>query len=294
MHTLGWIGTGQMGIPMVLNLLKAGCAVNVYNRTQEKTLPLVAAGAKSCGSPREIVQQSELIFLMLANGAAIRAVLEAEDGLLAAMQPGKIIVDMSTIAPEDSRAFARQVADRGGRYLDAPVSGSVGAAQAAQLVILAGGNEGDLAPLQPYFAVLGKKTMAFGGVGKGSSAKLAINLLLGILGQGLAETLLLAEAAGLEQDSMLELIGQSAMNTGLFQLKKAMYRHQDFSPAFMLELMTKDLGLIVDAAKRLGLELPLARTTQATYATARDHGKGKLDMAAVYLELKEKNAGCGR
>lgn len=291
MKTVGWIGTGQMGAPMVMNLLKAGCTVNIYNRTPEKALPLAAAGAWHLCSPAEVVQHSDVIFLMLSNGRAIRELFHAEGGILSAVQPGKTVIDMSTIAPEDSKAFALLVAEKGGRYIDAPVSGSVGAAETAQLVILAGASESDLVAYQPYFDLLGKKTIAFGCVAKGSSAKLAINLLLAITGQGIAETLLLAERAGLAQENVFELIGQSGMNTGLFQAKKTMYSRQSFPAAFMLELMTKDLGLITDEAARLGLELPLAQKTFATYSEAGEHGKGKLDMAAVYLELKEKNAG---
>ncbi|MGD9950153.1 MAG: NAD(P)-dependent oxidoreductase [Desulfobulbus sp.] len=290
MKTAGWIGTGQMGTPMVMNLLKAGFAVNLYNRTPEKAQPLTAAGAKQLQSAQEVVQQSDIVFLMLSNGAAIGEVLHADAGVLSAVQPGKTIIDMSTISPEDSKAFAQQVSKKGGRYIDAPVSGSVGAAEAAQLVILAGAMESELVPYQSYFDALGKKTIAFGGVSKGSSAKLAINLLLAITGQGIAEAMLLAEKAGLEQESMLELIGQSSVNTGLFQFKKDMYLKQAFPAAFMLELMSKDLGLIIDEAGRLGLNLPLAQQTHSTYNAAKEHGKGKLDMAAVYLEMKENNA----
>jgi len=289
MKTIGWIGTGQMGIPMVANLLKAGFSVNVYNRTPEKAQPLVAAGGVQLSTAYEVVRQSDVIFLMLSNGGAIREVMHAETGVLAALQADKTIIDMSTISPEESKAFAEQVAEKGGRYIDAPVSGSVGAATAGQLVILAGAMESELAPFQACFDALGKKTIGFGGVGKGSSAKLAINLLLGITGQGIAEALCLAEKAGIEQASMLELIGQSGVNTPLFQLKKEMYRSQSFPPQFMLDLMTKDLGLITDEARRLHLDLPLAEKTFATYSAAKEHGRGKLDMAAVYLELKAMN-----
>jgi len=289
MQAIGWIGIGQMGLPMAHNLLRAGTVLKVYNRTPEKTQPLVAAGAEQMASARAVVEGAEIVFLMLANGDAIKAVMHGEDGILAAIAPGKTIIDMSTIAPEESQTFAREVADRGGRYIDAPVSGSVGAAEAAQLIILAGATATELAHYQCYLDLLGRKTIAFGGDGKGSSAKLAINLLLGITGQGIAESLLLAQKSGLDQEAMLELIGLSGMNTPLFQAKKEMYRRQSYPPAFMLELMSKDLGLITDEATRLGLDLPLARNAHATFIQARDHGKGKLDMAAVLLELMEKH-----
>lgn len=288
MQTIGWIGTGRMGIPMVTNLLKAGFSVKVYNRTPEKALPLIAAGAMQSSTAADLVRQSDVLFLMLSNGAAIKEVMEAEAGVLAAIQPEKTIIDMSTISPEESRKFANEVAEKGGRYIDAPVSGSVGAATAAQLVILAGALESELVPFHPYLDALGKKTIAFGGPGKGSSAKLAINLLLGVTGQAVAESLLLAEKEGIDRESMLELIGLSGMNTPWFQLKQSMYRSENFPAQFMLELMTKDLGLITAEAERLNLDLPLAEKAFATYSAAEDHGRGKLDMAAIYLELKQK------
>jgi 3-hydroxyisobutyrate dehydrogenase len=289
MKTAGWIGTGQMGTPMVQNLLKAGFSVNLYNRTPEKAAPLVAAGAFQLASPAEVVKQSDVTFLMLTNGAAIGEVMEAQAGVLAGVTEGTTIVDMSTIAPMDSTSFAHRVAQKGGRYIDAPVSGSVGAAESAQLVILVGALESELGQLQPFFDALGKKTIAFGEVGKGSSAKLAINLLLGITAQGIAESLLFAEKAGVDLTSMLELIGQSAVNTPLFQFKKDMYARKSFPPAFALELMTKDLGLITDEAQQKNITLPLAQKAQETYSKAKRNGKGKEDMAAVYLEIEEQN-----
>jgi 3-hydroxyisobutyrate dehydrogenase len=287
MHTLGWIGLGHMGTPMAQNLLQADYKVNVYNRSQDKTTALVEIGAVKLASPREIVEQSDIIYLMLSDSHAIRDVLTQVNGVLSADLQGKIVVDMSTISPEDSLSFARLVSDAGGTYLDAPVSGSVGPAKAGQLVILVGGEKKAIETCQPYFDVLGKATIHFGANSKGSSAKLAINLLLGIVGQGIGETLLLAEKSGLEKESVLEMISQSAMNTPLFQGKKEMYRQEDFPAAFMLELMAKDLGLVKAEADKLETKLPLAVVADTTYRSAKDKGKGKLDMAAVYLELKE-------
>lgn len=293
MHKIGWIGLGHMGTPMVQNLLQANYEVNVYNRSQEKTATLVELGAMKLASPKEVVEQSEIIFLMLSDSHAIRDVLTQVNGVLSADLQGKIVVDMSTISPDDSLSFAKLISDSGGTYLDAPVSGSVGPAKAGQLVILAGGEKKAIDTCQPYFDVLGKATIHFGPNSKGSSAKLAINLLLGIVGQGIGETLLLAEKSGLEKEKVLEMITQSAMNTPLFQGKKDMYRHDDFPAAFMLELMAKDLGLVKAEADKLETKLPLAKAANTTYRTAKENGKGKLDMAAVYLELKENGVNLG-
>ena len=251
MQTLGWIGLGNMGTPMAKNLLQAGFKVNVYNRSPEKARNLVDSGAVKLQSPQEVVRQSDITFLMLSNGAAVKEVLTAENGVTKGLTPGKVIIDMSTISPVDSLAFTGLVAEKGGVYVDAPVSGSVGAAEAAQLIILAGGEEKDIAAYQPCFQSLGKKTIAFGATGNGSSAKLAINLLLGITGQAVAETLLFAEKSGLDRETVMEMISNSGMNTGWFQAKKEMFRKEQFPSAFMLELMSKDLGLIGAEAERL-------------------------------------------
>ncbi|WP_138493353.1 NAD(P)-dependent oxidoreductase [Paenibacillus pinistramenti] len=287
MQTIGWIGLGHMGEPMAMNLLEAGHKVQVHNRTISKTNSLVEAGAGRLDSPKELAERSDIIFLMLSDSNAVREVLQQDNGVLEAITEGKIIVDMSTLSPEDSLSLAKQVSEHGGTYIDAPVSGSVGAARTSQLVILAGGETKTVELCQPYFDVLGKKTIHFGSTGKGSSAKLAINMLLGIMGQGIAESLIFAEKSGLNKDSVLEMISQSGMNSPLFQGKKELYRHEEFPAAFMLELMSKDLGLAKAEAGRLGTVLPLADTANATYLSAKENGKGKLDMAAVYLELKK-------
>lgn len=289
MHTLGWIGLGHMGAPMAMNLLQEGCQVNVYNRSLEKITALVEAGATLLPSPKEIVKQSDITFMMLSDSHAVKSVLAQENGVLEAIKPGKILVDMSTISPEDSLSNAELVSERGGVYLDAPVSGSVGAAIGRQLVILVGGDKTALEICQPYFQLLGKETIHFGSNSKGSSAKLAINLLLGVIGQGLGETLLFAEKSGLEKEKVLEMISFSSMNTPLFQGKKEMYLKGEYPSAFMLELMTKDLGLIKAEANRLETRLPLAEQANVTYRSAKENGKAKLDMAAVYLELKDQN-----
>jgi len=286
----GWIGLGHMGAPMAMNILQAGYRVTAYNRSREKTPVLAEAGANILASPREVVAQSDIVFLMLSDASAIHAVLNGNSGVMAAMAPGKLVVNMSTIAPSDAVSFAQQVATAGGRYVDAPVSGSVGAAKTGQLIMLAGGEQEAVTACQPFFAVMGKETFHFGAAGMGSSAKLAINLLLGIMGQGIGEAVLFAEKSGVNKEKMLELISSSALNSPFFQIKKEMYRTDDFPAAFKVSLMAKDLGLVTAEAERIKTTLPLAEAAATTYCSARDHHKAELDMAAVYLELREQNA----
>lgn len=289
MQTLGWIGLGQMGTPMASNLLNAGYKVNVYNRSSEKTVSLVELGATKCSSPGQVAAESEIIFLMLSDASAIGTVLQQENGVLESMTKGKIVVNMSTISPQEALEFDTLVAEKGGKYIDAPVSGSVGAAVTKQLLILAGGDAETLSVCQPYLDVLGKETIHFGKTSMGNAAKLTINMLLGIMMQGFGEAMLFGETLGLEKEQIAALISKSAMNNGLFQAKKESYLTEQFPPAFMLQLMSKDLNLISTAVKAAGAVFPLADAATNTFHDAKASGKAALDMAAVYLELKENN-----
>ena len=280
---LGWIGLGHMGVPMATRLLDGGHGLTVYNRTYEKTAPLTERGATAVKEAQDVVRQSDIIFVMLADGPAVASVIEDITPALS----GKMIVNLSTISPEETKNMAHLVEDSGGTYLESPVSGSVPVAENGQLVLLAGGDAEVIATCQPYLDLLGKETIHFGPHGSGSAAKLAINLLLAVVGQGVAETLLLGEGAGLEKEKLIQMISASGMNTPLFTGKRDMYRKNDFPSAFPLRLMAKDLGLITAEAKRQQIKLPLAQATDASYAEAKPT-YGDADMAAIYLALQEK------
>ena len=281
MH-LGWIGLGHMGVPMATRLLDGGHDLIVYNRTYEKTKPLTDSGATAVKHAQDVVNQSDLIFVMLADGPAVASVLEDIKPALT----GKTIVNLSTISPDETKEMARLVEDNGGTYLESPVSGSVPVAKNGQLVLLAGGDADVVSTCQPYLDLLGKETIHFGPHGTGSAAKLAINLLLAVVGQGVAETLLLGEGAGLEKEKLIQMISASGMNTPLFSGKQDMYRNDDFPSAFPLRLMAKDLGLITAEATRQRLDLPLADAANASYAEAKP-AYGDADMAAIYLALQQ-------
>lgn len=291
MKTIGWIGLGSMGLPMAENLVSAGFRLKVHNRTKDKALAL--AGVDVCDSPLQVAAGSDVTFLMLSDGAAVEAVLTGPHGVLEGLGPGKTVIDMSTIAPQDSLRFAQMARERGGLYMDAPVSGSVGAARSAQLVILAGADEAGISEFEICFKALGKATIAFGETGRGSAAKLAINLLLGATAQALGETLVFAQALGVDGGKMRELISQSAMNTPFFQLKRQMYQDNEFPAAFMLALMHKDLGLIADQVAQRHLELPLTAATGKSFEEAMALGLGQQDLAAVYAAIKKKSGLAG-
>lgn len=281
---IGWIGLGQMGNPMVTRLLDGNIEVGIYNRSPGKTDSLAAKGAKVYGSTIELVRDYPVIFLMVSDYAAVRDILSGE--MLTKLQ-GKIIVNMSTISPTENLAVKALVEAAGGQFAEAPVSGSVGPATNGTLLILFGGSEAVLNPLQKIFSLVGKKTFHFGDVGKGSGAKLVLNSLLGIFGEAYSEAMLMARQFGIDTDTIVEAIGGSAMDSPMFQTKKSLWANREFPPAFALKHASKDLNLAVKELEQAGNTLPAVETVAASYRKAVEAGYGEQDVSGVYLKLAE-------
>ncbi|CAI8995415.1 3-hydroxyisobutyrate dehydrogenase [Brevibacillus sp. IT-7CA2] len=281
---IGWIGLGNMGIPMASNLLAAGYDVRVWNRTPGKAATLVALGAKETATLSEVAAQSDVLFTMVSNDDAVKAIYTGSDGLLSLPVQGKLAVDMSTISPDTSRFLAEQAKQAGLRFLDAPVSGSVGPAKEGKLVIMVGGEQADYEVAKPMLDKLGKAAFYLGPNGAGTSAKLAINLLLGITVQGVSETLLFARSLGVGTEQMLDIISESAVGTPLIRGKAASILADDYPAAFALKHMAKDLRLAHEA----GVSTPLAESVNATYRHALESGLGELDLMAILRHLGEK------
>ena len=257
---IGWIGLGQMGNPMVTRLLNAGIEVGVYNRSPDKTADLANKGAKVYASTIDLIRAYPVIFLMVSDFAAVRDILSEE---VRKELAGKIIVNMSTIAPSENLAVKELVEAAGGQFAEAPVSGSVGPATNGTLLILFGGEESVSTPLQKVFSIVGKQTFHFGGVGKGSGAKLVLNSLLGIF-------------------------GEAAMDSPMFQTKKSLWASREFPPAFALKHASKDLNLAVKELEQAGKSLPAVETVAENYRQAVTAGYGEQDVAGVYLKLAER------
>ncbi|USG64736.1 NAD(P)-dependent oxidoreductase [Brevibacillus ruminantium] len=281
---IGWIGLGNMGIPMASNLLAAGYEVQVWNRTPEKAEPLISLGATYVDTIDKLVANSDVIFTMVSDDEAVKAIYTGSNGLLSANVQGKLAVDMSTISPETSRFLAESCKSAGLRFLDAPVSGSVGPAKEGKLVIMVGGDEQDFEQAKPLLGKLGKIALHLGENGAGTSAKLAINLLLGITVQGVAETLLFARSMDISAEQMLTIISESAVGTPLIRGKAASILADDYPAAFALKHMTKDLRL----AREAGVSSPLAESAAASYRAALEEGMGDLDLMAILRFLGQK------
>jgi 3-hydroxyisobutyrate dehydrogenase len=283
---IGWIGLGNMGTPMVKNLVKAGFEVTVYNRSTDKSEALrneIQVGVAY--SPAELLASSDVIITMLTDDQAVKDIYEGANNILSA-EAGKepIMIDMSTVSPETTKYLAGLCAEKGIPYLDAPVAGSVKPAEEAQLVIMVGGDENSYEQVKPVFDALGKASVYLGENGKANVAKLAVNLMLGIVTQGLAEAVVFARKNGLAADLLLPLINASSLGCGLTKIKTDNIINDDFKAAFALKLLTKDIRL----ATENGMDTPAGVSVYSTLKAATANGYGDEDMIAVLKYLSEE------
>ncbi|WQR71056.1 NAD(P)-dependent oxidoreductase [Helicobacter pylori] len=280
---IGWIGLGAMGTPMAARLCDANLEVSVYNRTESKAAPLKEKGVAVYTNPIDLAAKVDLIFIMLSDKTAIDAVLVPE---FWEQMSKKIVVNMSTIAPLESLSLEKIAQKHQVTYLEAPVSGSLGAAKAGALLILAAGEKEVVAQLKPILAHLGSQTFYLGKIGQGTGAKLSINSLLAQMGVAYSEALLLAKHLGVDAELFLQIIGQSGMNSPLFQAKKGMWLQDSYPAAFSLKLMLKDIRLAKNEAGE-AMKLPFLFQAEELYSQAEKSGLGALDMAAVYHYLEK-------
>jgi 3-hydroxyisobutyrate dehydrogenase len=277
---IGWIGLGRMGTPMSLQLIKAGYPVTVYNRSKANEAALKLIGTMAAPSPSHLIQQSDVIIIMVSDDPAIMEIFLAYEGLLSAKTTGKIIINMSTVSPAISKEMASKCRQQGNHYLDAPVSGSVKQAEDGQLVIMAGGDEAIFEKVKPIFEHLGKLAIHMGGTGAGNSAKLAINTLLGIHAQGLAEVVVFARQNEIRTEDLITLINNSALGNAFIKIKGEAIVQNNYKAAFSLKYITKDLLL----ARDIGLATPMGETAIKTFQKA-ETSFGEEDIIAIIKQI---------
>jgi len=282
---VGFIGLGLMGGPMAANVARAGYPLTVYNRTPEKAAPLKELGAQVAASPREVAANSEVIITMLSDAAAVEGVLVGEDGVLAAARSGMVLIDMSTVAPDQSRHLADIAAERGMKMLDAPVLGSTGPAQEGTLIILVGGDRDVLEAHRDLLGTMGRAVHYMGPQGSGALAKLAYNLIVAAEVAALAEAMALVAKGGLDVDLFGRIIGDSPIASTLIQRKTQNMVASRHEAAFPLKHMHKDLGLMVRTAAALGVALPTTAVIHQLYTAARVTGHADEDFSAIYCLL---------
>ena len=281
LKNIGFIGLGTMGTPMALNLLKAGFPITVYNRTVTRADALVAEGATLTSTPREAAVQQDVIITMVSDDTSIHSVYYGTDGLLAALQPGAIVIDCSTISPALSKQLATDIESAGGRFLDAPVTGSKPAAIDGTLVFMVGGPADTLEATQPLFDIMGKKVLHMGENGTGSIAKLAHNTIVGINNLALAEGFAIASKSGLPVESFLELVQLGSAGSKAAELKGRKIIEHNFDNQFSLALMLKDLKLATSLTDSASIPSPMLNLAKTLFQSGQTQGYGDEDLSAV-------------
>jgi 3-hydroxyisobutyrate dehydrogenase-like beta-hydroxyacid dehydrogenase len=281
---VAFIGIGIMGGRMARNVLRAGHPVRAYNRTASKLEALRPLGATIAASARQAAEGAEAVITMVADPPALTAVLEGPDGALAGCRPGTLVVDMSTVDPATSRAMGAKAQALGLRYLEAPVTGGVGAAEQGTLTIMAGGGPEDFAAARPLLATMGRKILHVGALGQGSVMKLAVNLVAASIITSMVEALGLTAKAGLDLRLVVEVLTERSPLIG-----RAAPRilEGDYAARFPLKLAHKDVQLALAAARDLGVPLFALASVAQVQAAALARGYGELDQTATMQVLEE-------
>ena len=286
MDDIGFIGLGAMGAPMAWNLDEAGYTLRVYNRSTEKTEPFAEDGITVCDSPADVAANADATFVMVAGGDALHDVLAGDDGVCTGLDDGKYVVNSSTVSEADTQDAAESVAEAGGRFVDSPVSGTVGPAEEGTLTVLAGGEEDDLDAVEPLLEAVGEPVVRCGPVGQGTNMKLFVNLLLGEMMEGFSEALVFGKKHDLGIDEMLDVVDAGGVGAPMFRAKGEAIRSDDFEPRFPVNLLSKDLDLALDAAGEADVPLPALAATREAASATRGLGHGEEDMAALVKHLE--------
>jgi len=283
---IGVIGLGLMGQPMAMNLVKAGHSVTVWNRTASRANELVNAGATLAQSPREVAAAADVLITMVSDPPALEEVLWGGDGnkdaaAFAALKPGSTYIDSSTISPTLAKKIAAACKDRGIHFLDAPVTGGDWGAKKGELVFMVGGEAATLKAMEPIIGVMGKRWFHLGPNGAGQTIKLAMNLILALQVDALAEALALVTRAGLKGESLVEVMQSSMARSGVLDVKAPNLLKGEYTPSFPLRLMHKDLSLALELGNQIGVALPATAAARETYNYVKGATKEDLDYSAV-------------
>lgn len=291
MAKLGFLGLGLMGYPMARNLRRAGHDVAVWSHTADKARKLAAEeGAVACATPKDVGAAADCIFLCVGDSAMSEQVVTGEGGIAEGARNGTVVADCSTIGPSTSRRIGKALAAKGIHYLDAPCTGSTPGAQGGTLTFMVGGPQDVFERVREYFLPMGKKLFYCGGPGMGLHAKLSQNLVLACMMQGFIEGMVLATKAGVDPELMFDILDNSAAKAGLISFKAPLIFKRDFSTAFSLRWMTKDVSLMLESAREMGVPLPATAIVHEMFRAAIAKGHADEDYGAA-IKLLEDWAG---
>lgn len=288
---IGFIGLGAMGSPMACRLVDAAYETSVYDVVPDRVEALVTRGARAASSPRQASEQSNIVITMLPDSGDVLSAVGGSDGVLAGLRAGSVLIDMSTISPAVTRAVAQQVAERGGRMVDAPVGRTSRHAEEGDLLVMIGGEEPVIDEVDPVLACFGKDRVRCGPIGSGETMKLVNNLLTATIVAANAEALVLGVKAGLDLQTVLSVLrATAASNTHLRATYAEKALRRDFRPGFATRLAVKDLRLAISLAVDEQLPVALGAAALQMFSTACSEGHGGEDYTSV-LTVLERLAG---
>ena len=285
MAKLGYVGLGAMGGLMAERLMAKGHALTGYNRTKSKAQGLIAKGMKWADSPREVAEASDAIFVMVTNSAALEAVANGPDGLLAGLGAGKLLIDMSTVSPAVSRVLAARVRDTGAAMVDAPVSGSVITLQQGKLSVMVGGEASTFERVKPLLEDVGPRVTHVGPNGLALSMKIAINLSLAVQMLAFSEGVLLAEKSGIPRAVAVDVMTHSVIASPMVQYRGPFVLNMPDEAWFDVNMMQKDMQLALEMGRQLDVPLPTTAVTNEMLTAARGMGLARHDFAIVFEAL---------
>jgi 2-hydroxy-3-oxopropionate reductase len=286
-QTIGFIGLGIMGRPMAKNLIKAGHSLVVHSRSRGPVDDVVKSGARPASSPKEVASQCDVLITMLPNSPDVEQVALGKDGIVEGVKSGLIFIDMSTISPIVSQKIGKALAAKGVKMLDAPVSGGEKGAIDAALSIMVGGDKATFDAVLPILSAMGKTITLLGPLGFGGFTKLANQIIVAVNLTALGEALTLGKKAGLDRELLLTALAGGLAGSRCLDQKKPNYVGGTYNPGFKIDLHFKDLGLIMESARTLGVPLPTTAVVQELFNAMRVKGRGGLDHSGIITLLED-------
>lgn len=271
---IGFIGLGIMGQGMVNNLIKAGHAVSIWNRTRSRMERFIEAGANPCTSPADVAAHSEIVITCVSDTVDVEEVILRENGAIYGIESGNLVIDMSTISPQMTRYIAGALAQKGAHMLDAPISGGSEGAANGTLSIMVGGSAFQVERAMPYFEAMGKTITHVGEIGAGQTVKLVNQILVVVTMLGVSEALLFAQAGGLDLEKTLTAVSGGAAGSWMLSNRGPQVIERDWQPGFTIDLQQKDLRLVLEAADQLGVPLLGTSTVFNLYRSLQNQGLG--------------------
>jgi 3-hydroxyisobutyrate dehydrogenase-like beta-hydroxyacid dehydrogenase len=287
MANLGFVGLGVMGGEMVKRLISKGHTVTGYNRTKSKAEWLIKAGMKWADSPRAVTTSADIVFSVVSNSAALEAIVEGPEGILAGLRSGKIYVDISTVSPDYSRVVAEKVRAKGADMLDSPVSGSVITLQEGKLSVMVGGRKETFEKVKPILLDIGAKVTHVGGNGQALVLKIAANLSLAVQMLSFSEGVLLAEKSGISREIAVDVLTNSAIASPMVKYRGPFVIKLPDEAWFNVNMMQKDMLLALELGRKLDVPMPSTAVANEVLTAARGIGLEKEDFAVVFDVLAQ-------